>query len=33
MAKDPTEEFNLSNFTGKAFVTFRYQHYRDYFLR
>ena len=24
--------FNLSHFVGKAFVSFQYQHYRDYFL-
>ena len=24
--------FSLSNFTGKAFVSFQFQHYRDYFL-
>ena len=25
--------FTLSRFVGRAFVTFEYQHYRDYFLR
>jgi hypothetical protein len=31
MDKSPT--FNISHFIGKAFITFRYQHYREYFLR
>ena len=33
---NPTEHFNgfkLTHFTGKAFVSFNYQHYRDYFIR
>lgn len=25
--------FNLTHFAGKAFVSFEYQHYRDYILR
>jgi hypothetical protein len=25
--------FNLSKFTGKAFVSFQYSHYRDYFIQ
>jgi hypothetical protein len=32
-ALDDSPAFNLSHFLGKAFVTFRYQHYREYFLR
>ena len=24
---------NLASFTGKAYITFQYQHYRNYFLR
>lgn len=29
-ALDDTPSFNLSHFTGKAFVSFQYQHFRDY---
>ena len=32
-AIDQSPSFTLSHFTGKAFVSFQYQHYRDYFLR
>ena len=32
-AMDNSGAFNLSHFIGKAFITFRYQHYRGYFLR
>lgn len=32
-AMDRSACFNLSHFTGKAFISFQYQHYRDYFLR
>lgn len=32
-ALDNSPAFNLSHFLGKAFVTFNYQHYRQYFLR
>jgi hypothetical protein len=32
-ALDNTPAFNLSHFLGKAFITFHYQHYREYFLR
>jgi hypothetical protein len=32
-AMDCSPSFNLSHFTGKAIVSFQYQHYRDYFLR
>jgi hypothetical protein len=30
---DDTVAFNISHFLGKAFVSFEYQHYRNYFLR
>lgn len=32
-AEDNSMAFNLTHFTGKAFVSFEYQHYRDYILR
>jgi hypothetical protein len=32
-AQDSSMSFNLTHFVGKAFVSFEYQHYRDYFLR
>jgi hypothetical protein len=32
-ALDNSPSFNLSHFIGKAFITFQYQHYREYFLR
>ena len=32
-AIDKSASFTLSHFTGKAFVSFQYQHFRDYFLR
>ena len=32
-ALDNSPEFNVSHFLGKAFVSFEYQHYREYFLR
>lgn len=32
-ALDNSPAFNLSHFLGKAFITFNYQHYRQYFLR
>lgn len=25
--------FNLTHFVGRAFISFEYQHFRDYFLR
>jgi hypothetical protein len=33
IGKDSHPSFTLSHFVGRAFVTFEYQHYRDYFLR
>ena len=27
------DNFKLTHFTGKAFVTFEYEHYRDYFIK
>lgn len=32
-AIDQSASFTLSHFTGKAFISFQYQHYRDYFIR
>jgi hypothetical protein len=32
-AMDDSPSFNLSHFIGKAFVTFQYQHYKEYYLR
>lgn len=32
-ALDETPSFSLSHFTGKAFVSFQYQHFRDYCVR
>ena len=33
MAEDNSMSFNLTHFVGKAFVSFEYQHFRDYILR
>jgi hypothetical protein len=30
---DNSPGFNLSHFIGKAFVTFQYQHYKEFYLR
>lgn len=32
-ALDESPAFNLSHFTGKAFISFQYQHFRDYCVR
>ena len=32
-AIDKSASFTLSHFTGKAFISFQYQHFRDYFLK
>ena len=32
-AQTDTMLFNVSHFLGKAYVSFEYQHFRDYFLR
>lgn len=32
-ALDNSPEFNISHFLGKGFISFEYQHYREYFLR
>lgn len=30
---DDSAAFNLSHFVGRAFISFEYQHYREYFMR
>jgi hypothetical protein len=32
-AEDSSMTFNLTHFVGRAFISFEYQHFRDYFLR
>jgi hypothetical protein len=32
-SKSSSHAFNIATFTGKAFVSFEYQHYRDYLVR
>jgi hypothetical protein len=32
-AEDSSMAFNLTHFVGRAFISFEYQHFRDYFLR
>ena len=33
MSSNINSSFQLTHFTGKAFVSFQYQHFRDYFFK